>query len=55
MSQQMWHQMSSQDVTLLQQTNAEQGLSDEEARLRLERSGANELSEGVKLSRSFSY
>lgn len=50
MSQQMWHQMSSQDVTLLQQTNAEQGLSDEEARLRLERSGANELSEGVKLS-----
>jgi len=50
MSQQMWHQMSAQDVIRLQQTDAEHGLTDKEAKARLESIGPNVISEGAKVS-----
>jgi len=50
MSQQMWHQISSQDVVQMQKTNANQGISDAEAKRRLDSIGPNELSEGVRVS-----
>jgi len=50
MSQQMWHQMSLQDVVRLQQTNVDLGLSDKEAKARLAQAGPNVISEGVKVS-----
>jgi len=50
MSQQMWHQMSAQDVVRLQQTDAEQGLTDKEARARLASYGPNVISEGARVN-----
>jgi len=50
MSQQMWHQMSAQDVIRLQQTDAELGLTDKEAKARLASIGPNVISEGDKVN-----
>lgn len=50
MSQQRWHQLSTQDVIRLQKTDALSGLSDREAKRRLDAAGPNVLSEGVRIS-----
>lgn len=50
MSQHTWHQMDSQDVVRIHKTDAERGLSDAEARRRLESIGPNEFVQAAKIS-----
>lgn len=50
MSQKMWHQMTALETAEAAQTDPSKGLTSAEAAKRLEQKGANELSDGQKIS-----
>ncbi len=50
MSQKKWYQLNVKEVLQLNVLDQEQGLSDEEVKLRQEQHGANELTEGKRVS-----
>lgn len=50
MEQKLWHEMSTEEVLVQQKSDIRQGLSQLEAKKRLERWGSNELREKIKIS-----